>query len=242
MLKLNRSVLALGFIAALLAGCGAGSDIRDLYGRQARIEAKTELLSQDVETLDKRTQDLDSAEFDNERIARLEGQIKDLERAYTDLSDRLSELERSGLSSELPPASVSEPSQIEATFPGSDLYREAYANLSRGSYDEARQQFKSFIGSDPGSAEAANAQYWIAESYYREGKFEEAILEFQRFIDSYSKDEKVPLAFLKQGLSLINIDRIEEAKLFLQTLIDKFPRSEEAGIAREKLAELESGG
>jgi tol-pal system protein YbgF len=242
-LKFNEFVVALSIFAVLLGGCSVATqgDVRDVYTRQARLEAKTELLSRDVEELNKRTQTINNIEIEKERITQLEEKIREMERAYAELSERVSQLEGRELSSGFPSPSGPE-TFSEVPPPGAGLYREGYTNLSQGNYSQARQQFKSFISENPNSPEAIDALYWIAESYYREGKFEDAILEFQRFIDTYPQDEKVPLAFLKQGLSLINIGRKEEAKLFLQTLIDKFPQSEEAKIAREKLRELESEG
>jgi tol-pal system protein YbgF len=242
--KFNKS-FALPIFIVLLGGCSVATqgDVRDVYTRQARLEAKTELLSRDVEALNKKTQDLDNVEIEKERIDQLEAKIKQMEQSYADLNERLSQLEGRELNAGLPsPESGTLTPQTEMSSPKAGLYREAYTSLSQGNYNQARQQFKSFIAENPNSPESTDALYWIAESYYREGKFEEAILEFQRFIDTYPKSDKVPLSFLKQGLSLINIGRKEEAKLFLQTLIDKFPQSEEAKIAREKLRELESKG
>lgn len=188
-------------------------------------------------------QTVNTTEVEAERVTQLEERIRQMEQAFADLNDRLSQLETRELGSALPPTSrPGIPAEGEETFSSPSLYTQGYTNLSQGNYRQAREQFKSFIGENPNSPEAVDALYWVAESYYREEKFEEAILEFQRFIDTYPQDAKVPLAFLKQGLSLINIGREEEAKLFLQTLIDKFPGSEEAKIAREKLKELETKG
>jgi tol-pal system protein YbgF len=162
-----------------------------------------------------------------------------MEQSYSELSGRLDSLERRSVSNT---PQASQPGDVTSGIGSmqseAPVYNEGYRNLSEGNYKEARDQFNSFLSNNPSSPQAADALYWIAESYYREGKFEEAILEFQKFIDTYPKDDRVPLSYLKQGLSLTSIGRNEEAKLFLQTLIDKFPKSEEARIAREKLREL----
>ncbi len=222
-----------------LTGCVATTDdMKGLYARQTRLEARVERIYQDVESLKK--QSLAGGSSDEKQLAEIEASLAELEQSYSELTKRLNNLETRTMSS------VPAPSH-SGSFTGSGtsalqyearVYEEAYKNLAEGNYIEARNQFKQFMANYPNSAQVADAQYWIAESYYREGKFEESILEFQRFIDTYPKDNRVPLSYLKQGLSLINIGRNEEAKLFLQTLIDKYPNSEEARIAREKLREL----
>jgi tol-pal system protein YbgF len=226
----------------MLVGCVAtNDDVRGLYARQIRLEAKTDQLSQDVQALKRETQDSNSAEI-NDEITRLQKQLKSMQESYSELRDKVDELIRRGTASLSPsrPEPEYEGGRATTTVIESEtsIYTDGYNNLSQGRYKDAREQFKLFMSRYPNSSKVPDAQYWIAESYYREGNYEEAILEFQGFIEDYPKDSRVPLAYLKQGLSLINIGRKEEARIFLQTLIDKYPRSEEAKVAQEKLKEL----
>ncbi len=228
---------------ALLSGCVASQeDVRGLYGRQARLEARVAQLSQEVGGL--KTQSTNSNDT-KQRIAQLEQRLKDMEQSNSDVVERLNRLEKgreevSSLPSQ-PEAPAAGGESAPAVSSEEAVFNEGYKSLTEGRYKDARDRFKLFLSTYPGSAKASDAQYWIAESYYREGNFEEAILAFQKFIDTYPKDKRVPLSYLKQGLSLISIGRKEEARLFLQTLIDKFPRSQEAKIAQEKLAGLGGG-
>jgi tol-pal system protein YbgF len=228
----------------MLLGCVATSDdIRGIYARQARLEAKTEKLYQDVEALKRKTQASDDKEL-GQQVTQLEKKLENMEQSYSELRERLDEIERRETTSGFPSASQPEAPAEGITTTTSELesesrvFSEGYKNLSEGRYEDARDRFKFFLSKYPNSVKAPDAEYWIAESYYREGKFEEAILEFQQFIETYPRDSRVPLSYLKQGLSLINIGRKEEARIFLQTLIDKFPKSEEAKVAQEKLSEL----
>jgi tol-pal system protein YbgF len=237
-MKRDLSIIGLSSFIFLLGGCVAtNEDLRGLYARQTRLEARMERLSQNVESFKRESQALGTNE---QQITQLEDRLNNMEQSYSELSGRLDSLERRSISNT---PQASQPGGVTGGGFGSmqseaPVYNEGYRNLSEGNYKEARDQFNSFLSNNPSSPQAADALYWIAESYYREGKFEEAILEFQKFIDTYPKDDRVPLSYLKQGLSLTSIGRNEEAKLFLQTLIDKFPKSEEARIAREKLREL----
>ncbi|MGH7901396.1 MAG: tol-pal system protein YbgF [Thermodesulfobacteriota bacterium] len=227
----------INFIAIMLMGCVATQgDMRGLYSRQNRLEAKTEKLAQEVEAL-KRASLTSNGDEMLDQLVLLEKKVSNLERTNNDLKKQLEEW---SLSQGQTSANQNQPveGQAGALQSGGPLFNEGYRYLSEGDYKLAREKFNIYLDSNPNSAEASDAVYWIAESYYREGKFEQAILDFQRFIDTYPKDSRVPLSYLKQGLSLINIGRKEEAKLFLQTLIDKYPKSDEAKIAKEKLNEL----
>ena len=220
----------------MLMGCVATQgDMRGLYARQNRLEAKTEKLTQEVEALKRASLTSNSDEMLDQLVV-LEKKVSNLERTNNELKQQLGQqsLSQEHTSTTNQPAE----GQTDTSQSGGPLFNEGYTYLSEGNYKLAREKFNIYLDSNPNSAEASDAVYWIAESYYREGKFEQAILDFQRFIDSYPKDSRVPLSYLKQGLSLINIGRKEEAKLFLQTLIDKYPKSDEAKIAKEKLNEL----
>lgn len=230
-------------VFVVLSGCVATQeDVRGLYGRQARLEAKVTQLSQEVGA--QKTQSTSNSDL-RQRMSQLEQKLRNMEQSISDIGERLNRLEKRG-------EEVSSlPSQPEAPAVGGEsapnvsneetVFNEGYKSLTEGRYKDARDNFKLVLSKYPGSAKASDAQYWLAESYYREGNFEEAILAFQKFIDIYPKDSRVPLSYLKQGLSLINIGRKEEARLFLQTLIDKFPKSQEARVAKEKLAGLGGG-
>ncbi|HXG30826.1 MAG TPA: tol-pal system protein YbgF [Thermodesulfobacteriota bacterium] len=237
-MRFRSVVIALCAFNVMFYGCVATTDdVRGIYARQTRLEARVERIYQDVESLKKQSKEMGSNE---QQIAQIQENLANLQQSYSELSTRVDNLERRTVSS-VPPAP--QPGGVTGGEQGSPqpeprMFNDGYQKLTEGDYKGARDRFKLFLSSYPNSAQADDAQYWIAESYYREGKFEEAILEFQRFIDTYPRDERVPLSYLKQGLSLINIGRNEEAKLFLQTLIDKYPKSDEARIAREKLREL----
>jgi tol-pal system protein YbgF len=221
----------------MLFGCVATQDdVRGLYIRQNRLEAKTEKLSQEIEAIKRQSLASNSGQMMDQLVA-LEKKVNTVESANSALKKRVDEL-TSAQTSSLQFENMITEGTTGSSPAGAPLFTAAYKDLSDGNYKKAREQFNLFLDQNPTSPEASDALYWIAESYYREGKFEQAILDFQRFIDTYPKDSRVPLSYLKQGLALVNIGRKDEAKLFLQTLIDKYPKSDEAKIAKQKLDEL----
>lgn len=228
-------------------GCVASQgDLGSMYARQARLEAKTNKLSQEVEELREQSSGASSFEFEN-KLSQLETRVANLESAFSQIknyeqnSNRITGLEpdygtsgttesETGINTAIKPQEVNEEAVV---------FNKGYNYLSENKYKECRDQFGLFIKKFPNSAEVSDAAFWKAECFYREGQFEESILEFQKFIDNYPNDIKVPLAYYKQGLALLNINRKEEAKIFFQTLIDKYPQSEEARSAKEKLKEIQ---
>ncbi len=119
-----------------------------------------------------------------------------------------------------------------------ELYQQAKQCLDMGQTDQARSKFEEFIKLYPGSVNADNARYWIADSYYRDKWYEKAILEYQKVIEKYPKGNKVAAALLKQGFAFSNLGEKANARLLLKELIKKYPSSREAKIAKDKLKVL----
>ena len=118
------------------------------------------------------------------------------------------------------------------------MYTVSKTLLDNGDNKGARKGFETFIKTFPDSANADNAQFWIADSYYRENWYEKAILEYQKVIENYSSGNKVPAALLKQGYAFANLGEKGNARLILKELIRKYPGTSETKIAKEKLGAL----
>jgi tol-pal system protein YbgF len=114
---------------------------------------------------------------------------------------------------------------------GVDLYKE-------GEFSKARDAFKRFLETNSKDPLAANAHYWLGETYYSERNFEEAILEFQEVIKNYPDNNKVPAALLKQGYSWKETGNAKRARITLKKLVETFPSSPEAAKAKEKLKDM----
>src|SRR6267143_1441576 len=60
------------------------------------------------------------------------------------------------------------------------LYNLARQRLDQGQPAKARELFQDFMNRYPKDELAANAQYWLGETYYAEKKWNDAIVEFQK--------------------------------------------------------------
>ena len=85
---------------------------------------------------------------------------------------------------------------------------------------------------------AANAHYWLGETYYNEKKYDQAVLEFQEVIKKFPGKEKVPAAMLKQGMAFKEMGDAKSARYLFKKLIEQFPTADETKIAKEKLKDL----
>ena len=122
--------------------------------------------------------------------------------------------------------------------PADQLYNEGKQAFDSGNYVKARQRFEQLIQQYPKSNMADNAQFWVAEIFYREKWYEKAILEYQKVIENYPNGNKVPAALLKQAQSFHNIADRSNARLIYQELVNKYPQSSESQVARQKLREF----
>jgi tol-pal system protein YbgF len=118
------------------------------------------------------------------------------------------------------------------------LYLKGLDSLKMGDVVTAREQFTRFLDQNPKHELAANAHYWIGETYYSEKNYESAILAYQDVIKNYPGKEKVVAAMLKQALAFNEIKDVKSAKFVLKKLIEGFPKSEEAKKARVILKDM----
>ncbi|MFA7402854.1 MAG: tol-pal system protein YbgF [Pelobacteraceae bacterium] len=126
----------------------------------------------------------------------------------------------------------------EAASAPDALYLKGLDLLKTGDVATARDQFTKFLEQNPKHELAANAQYWIGETYYSEKNYESAILSYQEVIKNFPGKEKVVAAMLKQAMSFNAIKDAKSAKFVLKKLIEGFPKSEEAKKARVMLKEI----
>jgi tol-pal system protein YbgF len=115
------------------------------------------------------------------------------------------------------------------------LYQQGLEAMKAADVAKARELFSKFLELYPKHKLAANAHYWLGETYYSEKNFEQAILEFQEVIKNFPEKEKVPAAMLKQGMAFKEMGDSKSSVYILKKLVEEYPKSEEAKVAKEKL-------
>lgn len=126
-------------------------------------------------------------------------------------------------------------------FPGSvRLYESAYQDLVKGRHEQAREGFMLYLRFLPHGELADEAQYWMGESYNRDGQNEKAMQAFQDLIDHYPESDRVPMALFKLANYQILLGQTNAGKKTLETLIERFPSAKESNEAQLRLQELQN--
>lgn len=104
-----------------------------------------------------------------------------------------------------------------------DVYGKAFATLQGGDYAGAAQAFEAFLAKYPDDPLAANAQYWLGESYYARQDYTQAARVFAEAYRKYPKSPKTQDNLLKLALSLAGQGNKNDACVALGQLRKEFP-------------------
>jgi len=113
------------------------------------------------------------------------------------------------------PAPAQEPAPAVASVlpEGSprERYQYAFGLMSQARYDDAEAALKEFIAQHGDDPLAANARYWLGETYYVRKSFMDAAQAFFQAYKSTPDGAKAPDSLLKLGMSMASLDKTEEA-------------------------------
>jgi len=170
-------------------------ELRSLTGRIEEIQHNISLLG---ERLEKLLQDTDF------RLAELEHAAESKNKSSS--PDAATESGPADRNSDNAAAAVTE---VEKTPQA--LYSEALQLLRSENYDAAEKSFRAFLDKFSDNSLAANARYWLGETYYVRGDFGNAA---RVFLEGYEKGADSPKgssSLLKLGMSLANLGQKDEA-------------------------------
>lgn len=201
-------------------------------------------LTQQVDALERRADTLqgnsETLQHDADMTAERQRQL------YADLDSRIQALEASAQNANA--TSVLDGGTLqrgELPVPGGsdrDNYQVALELLRNERYDQSAVSFQEFLTAFPDSSLAANAQYWLAESYYASNEFEKALADFARVIEAYPQSTKVPDALLKMGYCNYSLQRWDDARAALSRVQSDYPTTTAARLADQYLKRMESEG
>jgi tol-pal system protein YbgF len=123
-------------------------------------------------------------------------------------------------------------------LPPQQQYDSAMELLRAGDYAGAQGGLQLFLDLNPDHPLAANAAYWLAETYYVRKNYAAAAAAFARNYQTYGKD--APKAFdnlLKLGMSLEGLGENQKACLSYAELAKEFPNAPahiQQALARER--------
>jgi tol-pal system protein YbgF len=139
-------------------------------------------------------------------------------------------------------SSQDRPRDLTAALPGDSaqtLYQQGYGALLQKDYVSAEGAFRHLLQTYPNDPLAADAQYWIGETFYVRGQYKNAADAFLNGYKKYKSGQKAPDSLLKLGMSLAELGQKNAACSTFGELKTKFPQapqhvSEEAAAWRKK--------
>ncbi len=142
-----------------------------------------------------------------------------------------------------PPRAAAAPPPVSLRNPDADrMFAAALAKLRAGEDGQAALEFTEFVTQFPNHPQAAAAQNWIGEAFYRQRDYKQAVAEFQKTVDTYTQTTQVAEALLKIGLCKRAMGDVAGARAAWEQVIKQYPRSEAATQARGLLAGRTNGG
>lgn len=147
---------------------------------------------------------------------------------------------------EIPPAEPTEPPMTVA--PGADAgaanalteYNKAQQAFLNDDYEQAIALYDAFLQRYPTAGNAANAQFWKAESYRKLSQHETAIAEFEKVRSNYPGPDNLKAAYsmTRQADCHIALGQTQRAIDLWTQLVENYPLSEVTDQARARLREV----
>lgn len=181
-----------------------------LRAEMARLRGQVEVLTNAVETAQKRQQDF-----------------------YVDLDNRLRKLETAATAPAEPAAQPRPDPQAEMRD-----YEAALGLFRESRFKEAQAGFEAFIARHTTSALLPNAHYWLASSLHQQKQYEPAAKAFGHVAATWPNDAKAADALLAQSNALVGAKDVDAAVKSLELLVEKYPASAAAETARARIKTL----
>ncbi|MDE1151761.1 MAG: tol-pal system protein YbgF [Micavibrio sp.] len=112
------------------------------------------------------------------------------------------------------------------------MYDDAFNDIRDAKYDSAATKFQAFMTQYPKDPLAANAQYWLAETFYVRQDYKQSAKLFAQDYQQFPQGAKAPAALLKLGLSLGKLGKKDDACLSYAQLKKEFPGDQTPEIKR----------
>ena len=214
---------------------GFKSDVTAVRKIAADIQATIDTTKNEMQQLNGKIDDVSlSVKKPADELARYR---EDSDKRIIILDDKITKLQTSVDELNKQIAGLTQKKTEETATPDS-VYMKGLETFKTGNMPAARGIFTKFLDQYPEHDLAANAHYWIGETYYSEKEYEPAILAFQEVIKNHPQKEKVPAAMLKQAMAFKAINDTKNARYVLKKLVESHPKSEEIKKAKELLKEL----
>jgi tol-pal system protein YbgF len=246
--QLTRTGVLLGALAIILGGCVTQADFdrvkrdqQEVRAQIADMQVSLDALSRRVDTMRASADERRGTRQSDDKLRALEQRLAAMETAAAALTP-VPTLVGDPPPSPTPPTRVggSEAAQLTMqrdlqSSSSPESYRRALELYRDGQSEQAIEAFRDFVRTNPKSALADNAQYWVGEAYFAQSDYNRSIIELNEVLLKYPQGDQVPGALLALASAFASSGDKIDAKLVLQKLISDHPESPEARIARQQL-------
>ena len=147
--------------------------------------------------------------------------------------------ERQGTPAPATPGATTPAAGATDATPGpNQLFQIAREQMMQGSNASARQGFQDLLDKYPKSDLAAEAQFYIAETYAAENNTSAADSVYARVASKYAGSPRAATAMYKRAVAAQNAGRTDDARDLFNQVVKKYPRSDEAALSRDRLRAL----
>lgn len=249
---IHRLAPALVLASVALGGCALRSDVRRLeeqlttmQDEQARRDsAQAAQLAQVITAQEQAAQALTAVQSDLQAFrGEALGQLYDVQKQLLQVQEltgqstrRLNEL-RGELDARGQQLVAPGPAGAPGTPSAVQMYEASLQQLRRGSPSTARAGFRQFLQLYPTAPEAADAVYFIGESFATEAP-DSAAAYYLKVADDYPQSARAASALYRLGAMAETARDTAAARGYYQRLIAKYPASNEAALARDRLKAL----
>ena len=215
---------------------------QSLTGPVANVGQKLDQMSEDFRAVRESVLDM------NTRMGKLDAKIADLENVLNTVRAPAAPPPATGApspgdgNSSLSPgvgpgAAAAAPQGLQA----GTLYTTAYSDQLAGKYDIAFQEFNDYLKYFSGTDLAPNAQYYIADIYYRKADYTDALTAFDAVLERFQESPKTPDAHYMKAMCLMKLGRNDAAAREFRDVYSRYV-NDHPDIAAKAKAQLRDMG
>jgi tol-pal system protein YbgF len=202
------------------------NNVEGLKSDVARIRGQIEVLTYELEQSQKRQRDL---------YVDLDARMRKLEGAPGPAAGDAAPADAAAAGTATGAPTGGTP--VASTVAEQRAYDAALDQFKRGDFQGAITGFTAFVKTNPRSALAPSAQYWIGNAHFARKDYKAAIASQRQLLLAWPDSPKVPDALLNVASAQSELGDSAAARRTLEELIGKFPQSDAAAKAKQRLGQ-----
>jgi tol-pal system protein YbgF len=238
------AALALTALALGLTGCATKKDVRLLSEQLTAVQARQDSLYMELRLQNRAL--VDSMRSNSELVMRVQGNLgqqlvqvqqqvvqvqEHVGQSHAELARIQAQIEQNTRSVQHDPGAAADDSDVN------ELLQDGIQMLSRGNTGTARRAFETVLAEYPRHPLAADAQYYLADSFLRDQppQPQRAAQEMEKVFQQYPDSPRAPEALFRACVIAQERGELARSRELCQRVIDGYPTSEAAMQARARL-------